>query len=440
MSSIYGSWPDSQVVRRMQWRLTIIHLSLAVLVSATLFPAAHAQPQVPLTLAEAEDIALLNEPGQAAMLAHAAALLEQSVAAGQLPDPKLKLGLANYPINGGNFTTEGMTQGKIGVRQAFPRGKSLSLSTARLRARALGQSEGAAARARDVLVATRVSWLEAYYWQRARQILIEARPLFNDLLTITRSMYSVGRKTQYDVLRAELELSRLEDRLIVADRSRATAQAALSQWLGNEAYRPAALKLPAWDKLPLLEILQQNLDSHPSLQAAAAAVVAQQAAVGLAREARKPGWALDLGYGYRDGYLPNGEPRSDFVSLSVTVDLPIFKKNRQDRKLAAALSERRAAISGKDRLAAQLKSKLDSEYARWTEQTRRLQLYEAEILRLTENQAEAAMLAYKSDAGDFADVMRGYIDNLNTRLDYIRLQVERAQGYAVLANLGGLPR
>ncbi|MCH8336949.1 MAG: hypothetical protein IIC61_13810 [Proteobacteria bacterium] len=69
-----------------------------------------------------------------------------------------------------------------------------------------------------------------------------------------------------------------------------------------------------------------------------------------------------------------------------------------------------------------------------------MQLYEAEILRLTENQAEAAMLAYKSDAGDFADVMRGYIDNLNTRLDYIRLQVERAQGYAVLANLGGLPR
>ena len=50
------------------------------------------------------------------------------------------------------------------------------------------------------------------------------------------------------------------------------------------------------------------------------------------------------------------------------------------------------------------------------------------------------MLAYKSDVGDFADVMHGYIDNLNTRLDYIRLQVERAQGYAVLANLGGLSR
>jgi hypothetical protein len=50
------------------------------------------------------------------------------------------------------------------------------------------------------------------------------------------------------------------------------------------------------------------------------------------------------------------------------------------------------------------------------------------------------LLAYQSDAGDFADVMRGYIDDLDTRLELVRLQVERAQTYAVLANLGGMPR
>ena len=48
------------------------------------------------------------------------------------------------------------------------------------------------------------------------------------------------------------------------------------------------------------------------------------------------------------------------------------------------------------------------------------------------------MLAYQSDAGDFADVMRAYIDHLNTRIEHIRLNVDRAQAYAVLANLGGL--
>jgi hypothetical protein len=67
-------------------------------------------------------------------------------------------------------------------------------------------------------------------------------------------------------------------------------------------------------------------------------------------------------------------------------------------------------------------------------------LYESRILDLSKEQAQAALLAYQSEAGDFADVMRGYIDDLNTRLDYIRLQIERAQSYAVLANLGGLAR
>jgi len=118
--------------------------------------------------------------------------------------------------------------------------------------------------------------------------------------------------------------------------------------------------------------------------------------------------------------------------------LPCFGKNRQDRKLAAALSERSAAKYSPTALAAQLRSELDGEYARWSDLTRRLALYESRILEQSKSQAQAALLAYQSDTADFSDVMRGYIDDLNTRLEHIRLQVERAQSYAVLANLGGL--
>jgi hypothetical protein len=85
-----------------------------------------------------------------------------------------------------------------------------------------------------------------------------------------------------------------------------------------------------------------------------------------------------------------------------------------------------------------LTSQLDSEYARWQDLTRRITLFESSILELSESQAQAALLAYQSETGDFADVMRGYIDDLNTRLDHVRLQVERSQSYAALANLGGL--
>ena len=414
-----------------------VHIAILAFTATMLWtPLAMAQQRVPLTIAEAEDLARAGEPGQRALIAQAEARQEQAVAAGSLPDPVLRVGLANYPINGGSFSTEGMTQAQLGLRQSFPRARAQG--TARLRAEAEAFSRGADARGRDVLSAVRIAWLETYYSQRAWLLVSESRPFFADLVTITRSMYAVGRKTQYDVLRAELELSRLDDRLIEAERARSEAQARLSRWLGQDAYRPVAMKLPGWDAPPPLEVLQAGLDSHPSIAAARAGVTAQQAAVEIAEENKKPAWALDVGYGFRDGFLPDGSARSDFVSLSVSVDLPFFARNRQDRNLAAALGTRRAAMASEAELVARLSSELDIEYARWTDLTRRLGLYETRILGQSKGQAQAALLAYQSDTGDFSDVMRGYIDDLNTRIEHVRLQVQRAQSHAVLAKLGGL--
>ena len=404
------------------------------------FQQVTAQVAPPLTLAEAEDLALRQEPGLSEFQAKADALEEQAVAAGQLPDPVLRVGLANFPIESGGFTTEGMTQGQLGIRQAFPPGKTRSLSTQQFQSLATEMDRNADARARDVLTSVRTAWLDAYYWERAHTIVSDSRLYFDDLVTVTRSLYSVGKKDQQDVLRAELELSRLDDRLIDIERQRRAARAALSQWVGAESARPIANKLPAWAQLPEQQTLTDELARHPAVLAAEARIDARDAGVRLAEERYKPGWAVDLGYGYRDGLLPDGSPRSDFVSVSVTVDLPFFRKNRQDRKFAAALSERRAAKESREALIRRLSSRLDAEFARWQELDRRIDLYEQRILIQAEDQSNAALAAYRSEAGDFADVMRGVIDKLNAQLDIARLQTERAQSYAVLANLGGISR
>lgn len=426
--------PNLSDLSRLGW--CAIALTLGLVIGAP----AQAQQWLPLTLTEAEDLALDQEPGQAAFFARAEALEEQSIAAGQLPDPKLRMGIANLPLEAGGFSTEGMTQAQLGIRQSFPPGKTRAVSTRQIQSLAAEMTENADARGRDVLTSVRNAWLETYYWHRAHTIVSESRPFFSDLVTITRSLYAVGKKDQQDVLRAELELSRLDDRLIEISKQRSRARAALSEWIGGESSRSIAEKLPSWERVPALEALRTDLATHPALQAADARIDARRAGIDLAKERYKPGWALDLGYGYRDGSLPTGGPRSDFVSLSVTVDLPLFRKNRQDRGLAAALSERRAADESKDELLRRLNSQLEAEYARWQDVSRRVGLYERLILTQAKDQANAALAAYQSEAGDFADVMRGFIDDLNTRLDHIRLQIERAQSYAVLANLGGLPR
>ena len=415
------------------WRRALIAILAAGAVSS-----AHAQSDLPLTMAEAEDLALAAEPGRLALEAQAAALDERAVVAGELPDPMLRVGLNNYPLESGGFSTEGMTQVMVGYRQTFPAGKTRSLSFEKFGLLSDKMSENASARARNVRTATQKAWLELYFLDRADELIREARPFFADLAEITQSLYAVGRKNQQDVLRAGLELSRLEDRLIDIERRRAQARAALAEWIGDAAGRPIAGNFPRWDTIPTLADLQEGLSLHPALLAAEAEIGASEASVKLADERSKPNWALDLGYGYREGNLPSGEPRSDLVTVGVTVGLPFFRNKTVDSTMTAALHERSAARSSKLRLERELTRQLEAEYAQWRELTRRLALYDSQILTQAREQADAALLAYQSDASDFADVMLAYISYLNTRIERLRLSVDRAQSYAVLANLGGL--
>jgi outer membrane protein TolC len=412
-------------------------------VFATLLLGAHtvvAQEMRPLTLQEAEELALYDEPGQKSYLSRAEGLRERSVAGGQLPDPTMRIGLANYPIQSGGFTTEGMTQAQLGIRQVFPGGDIRELTTQKFRSLATEMTHKASGRGRDVLTSVRRTWLETHYWREAHQVATESRPFFDNLVTVTRSLYSVGRKNQQDLLRAELELGRLDDRINDMNKQHSRSRAALSQWVGLESERPVAAKLPEWNSIPPLEVLKENLQTHPALMAADATIGTSITGVGLAEQEYKSDWAVDLGYGYRNGELSNGDPRSDFISLAVTFDLPFFRSDRQDRSLGAALSEKRAADQSREQVLRRLMSQLGAEYVRWQDLGKRLDLYERLILSVSADNATAALVAYQSDASDFADVMRAYVDDLDTRLDYIRLKVERDQSFAILANLGGIIR
>lgn len=424
----------SSVRRR---RPVVSSLAAACLALCVLPAASRAQAGVPLTLAAAERLALEAEPGSESLVARASALSDRAVAAGERPDPMLRLGLANFPIESGGFGTEGMTQGQLGLRQEFPPGDSLVFRSRRFELQAEALTHSAEARQRDVLHAVRDAWLTVRYWQDAQAVVDASRPLFADLVTVTRSLYAVGRSDQQDVLRAELELSRVDDRLLQIREQQARARARLGEWIGAAAERPLAGADPLPYSPPPRAELNERLTAHPALAAAATRIEAQGAAAGLAREAFKPNWALEFAYGYRDGRLADGSPRSDFVSLGVTVELPFFGRNRRSRELAAALAERRAAAADREQLSRQLESRLDADYARWQVLSERIELYETAIVVQAEDRARAALAAYQTETGDFADVMRGRIDRLNAELELVRLRTERSQSIAALASLGG---
>ena len=422
-----GASPSLRSRRR---RVTAARFAAALLFCTTASAA-------PLAITEAEQRALQDEPGAAELLSQAQAFEELAVAAGELPDPQLRLGAANLPLEGGGFRTEGMTQAQLGLRQTFPPATARAAAARHQKRLAAERRALAGQRTRNVLLMVREAWLETWLHTRSRHLVTSARGLFESLVATTRSLYSVGGRDQQDVLRAELELSHLAARLIAIEQRQEQARAGLRRWVGAAAERDLAPALPSWSAPSGMAALEDALAEHPALAAATARVDAGHAAVALAHSRYRPGWTVDVGYGYRDGSLPNGLPRSDFLSVSALVSLPLFTENRQDRGLAAARARLHAALAAQDELRRELLGELRHAHAGWGDLSRSVQLYEEVITSQAQANAAAALAAYRSETGDFADVMRSHINHLEVRLELLRLRVERHRQRAQLAFLSG---
>ena len=185
-------------------------LSICALTIGLATTAVHAADD-PLTLAEAERAALQGEPGYEELLSYANALAHEADAADDLPDPTMRIGMVNYPIDGSGFSAEPMTQAQLGFHQAFPRRSVRDAAADRYRALSSVRRLEAETRYRYVLESARTAWLDVYFWQQAATYVGESRAAFSDLVEVTQSLYAEGRRTQHDVLRAQLELSRIDD-------------------------------------------------------------------------------------------------------------------------------------------------------------------------------------------------------------------------------------
>jgi outer membrane protein TolC len=391
-----------------------------------------------LPIDEAVHIAVERDPVAARFDALADGLQAESTARGQLPDPRVRFGFLNLPTDTFKLDQEPMTQVLLGVQQMFPRGDLLDNRSRQDQALASAERGNAADQRLKTAVAVRKNWLELYYWQRAIAVVGESEDLFAQLVDITRALYSAGRQNQHDVVRAQLELSRLADRQTQYRSQADVMRAELAKWIGAEhAARPLADDFPELAAVPGKAQLSAHLAQHPQLLSSEAQIHAMDAKVSQARDLYSPEWGLDVSYGWRDGTNVDGSDRADFASVMLLMDMPLFTGQRQDQELAARQRQAGAARLARDDRQRQLQGTLDADYATWERLGERLALYENAVLPQSQQYALATQQAYQNDRADFPTLVRARIDELDTRLQTLRLRVERAKAQAQLIYLAG---
>lgn len=435
-----------------QVRIVLLQFICLVGLSSVYSGTAHSSDST-LSLGEAVTAAQLNDPWLVGNRHSQDAIESMSVAAGTLPDPKVSLGLANMPIDTFDFNQEPMTQFKVGVTQMFPRGKSLEVKRKQLEA--IGSEFPFQRQDRKAKVVVTVSqlWLDAYKAQESIELIENDRPLFEQLADVAEASYAsaYGKTRQQDIVRAQLELTRLDDRLTVLKQKQEMFLEKLSEWLSEYFREEYSDSSPAktttlWSKLVLeknrpdirmlqglLYLAKKEIDpqemveyllKHPALLALGRKIEASKIGVDLAREKYKPAWGVNASYGYRDED-PNGKDRADFVSLGFSFDLPYFTNNRQDKEVQSSISQSEAVKTKKWALLRKMIAGFEKTRAKLHRLNERHLLYQDQLLPQMDEQAEASLTAYTNDDGDFAEVVRSRIAELNAQIVALGIYVER---------------
>ncbi len=350
-----------------------------------------------------------------------------------LPNPVFTTGLFNVPFDGLSLTENPTTQWRFGLKQAIPRGKTRQLLKAHSLATANSFAFDSQANFLQRVRKTQRLWLDLYFLQHKKRILIENRQLLSELIKLAENKLAEGRAQQQDVIQARLEWLRLKDELI-----RVTEEMAAKE---SEYHSIAGHGDPSWPDLPAqaeeLKIAPQAFAQHPAVKRHDARVRAAEEAIGLAQEKKKPQWMIGGEYRKRFGTDANGIERNDLFALTASIDLPFARRGATDAEVAAALAAREAAKDRRQAQWLQLQAELGSARSGWQQAKQASELYRQRLLTEAKLNVQAAEDAYSAGTGDFTPVILAQKNLLKTQLAAIRWQVRQWQSWVSLSYLQG---
>lgn len=425
------------------------------------FSSANEQPQTIISFSSAIKQAQINDPWLTGNKHQEQAIRSLSKMASSMPDPVVSLGLANIATDSFSFNQDPMSQFKVGIAQQFPRGDSLNLQSEKFKLSGEQFPLQRADRKAKVTVIVGQLWLQIYQLEQSVKLIKQNRLLFEQLVSVVQASYSSGngKTRQQDIVQAELELTRLDDKLeqLIQQKNYYTGQ--LSQWLllgadkenysdtnnsittdNNGSVFTDFKRISVTDKLVDIELVLPNstnkqsvqslnylhryLVKHPSILAIEKKILASKTSIKLAEQKFKPQWGVSASYGYRADDAMSAE-RSDLFSLGVNFDLPLFTGNKQDQALSSAVSATEAIKTEKLLQLRKLYAAYLSDHGRLKPLEQRILRYQNIYLPQLSDQIETILSAYSYGDGSLSDVVRARIDKLNADIDFIALKVEK---------------
>lgn len=405
-------------------------LAATRLVAAAVLAAVAGAQAAPLSFEQALSLAEQRSAALNARRATAEGAQQARAAAGQLPDPKLAVGVENFPVTGQDrfsWNREPMTMRRVGVMQDVPnaakRAAQREAAGARAdRERALLDAERLAVRRE-----TAVAWLGLHFAELKLAVL-PALEQENRLLQDTlAARVASGAASPADALMARQEALDLADRKDELDAAVRQAAAQLKRWTGDPGEASAAGEVP--HLAPDLARLAGDLDRHAELLAYPPMLAMARADVDEAMAMRRGDWGWEVAYANR------ARAYGDMVSFQLTFELPVAQATRQEPLIASRQKDVERLEAEREDALRRVRADVDAQMAELQRLQRALERQQGGALRLAEERAGVTLASYESGRADLGAVLGARKSAIEARMRTLDLQSQMLAQRARLSYL-----
>lgn len=362
--------------------------------------AAHGRKEGGLKLSDVLEALEQRNPRLRAVRSVAAAAAARQPEASTLPDPLFQFGAMNVGLPDLNADMAMTMAPSVQVMQMVPfpgklslKGDIAELGTAMAGAGAEETWWAVRSRASDL-------FYKLYALDRRIEVMRSTLGLLEDFGTVAKAMYSAGTGRQADVLRADVEVARMDGEIRKMQALRIAAAARLNALLARPA--ETSVPTPVLGALPL-EVPGRDVltawaeESRPVLERGRLGVEQAEARVKLARKDIWPNLTFGFQYGQRD----RGAGTERMGSAIVGFTLPIHAGRRQYAAREEAIAYQRVAEADLGDLRAQVGARIDELLAELGQARSLVRLYRDEVLPQARATVESAFSSYRVGTVDF---------------------------------------
>lgn len=358
--------------------------------------------------------------------------------AGSLDDPILQFGLMNLPVDTFAFSQEPVTQKQVTLMQKFPFPGKLGLKTEIAQKNVVMVERNYDELQRILIKEVKQSYYELCFVLAAIEITKQNKKLLKQFVTIAQTKYSVGKGIQQDVIKAQVELSKILDELIRLEKLKEIEKAKLNTLMNRLPQAP--LEIPHGIKQTPFQYSMTDLQfmlerNRPILKQITAMIERFQASRQLAEKQYFPDFNVGVRYGQREDSTIRDNP--DFVSAYVGINIPIWFETKQKKKVA----EEGYRISRAKETYNKLKNQffLDIKTV-WEEEKKGSQvinLIKKGIIPQARQSLESALAGYGVDKVDFLTLLANQVTLFQWEIKYHRELTDYEKNLAGLENVVG---